>query len=167
MIVVADFVPAPRVASVSSLAFGPRNRNMLAAHVRLLSDMRADALDGGSLVERGIVKCPCEIDVDLSRLFERAGASYAFDFLFEPLGDADLTTDVELHRLVDGRWVKQRIISGCQPGILRSAPVQPSFEKRLRLMMRVTSDTNSSVRVSMREPLRGRALVEQSAEGAP
>ncbi len=159
MIVLADFVPLPRARVPLSLAFAPTFESVLSGHVRLLSQLRADTLEEGKMIERGVFHCPCEIDVDLSKLFERAGPSYAFDFFFEPQGEGETKLDVELHRSSDGRnWGKENLLRDCRPRIFRSAPIRKLLEEKLRLRMRFVADTPCAVRVWMREPRRSTVL---------
>lgn len=169
MLVLADFVDLPRARAPVSLALTPTLGHVLSGHVRLLSQLKADALDGGEMIDRGTFHCPCEIDIDLSKLFERAGPSYAFDFFFEPQGEIETKIDVELHRTPDGRtWGKETLLMDCRPGVLRSAPVRKLLEERLRLRMRFVSKTPGTVRVWMREPRRASELrkLQEAAMGA-
>jgi hypothetical protein len=166
MLVLADFVPRPKAAQ-QPLVVGPDT--VTCGHVRLLSQLRPSALDAGEMVDRGIHSCPCEIDVELSKLLERAGPSYAFEFFFEPQGDFETTLDVELHRSLNGRlWHAERLLADCHPGIVRSAPIRTLLEQQLRLRMRFRSKMTGAVRIWMREPHRGNQLrkIEELARRA-
>src|SRR5207247_10422647 len=113
-------------------------------------------------VDRGTFGCPCEIAAVLSKLLERAGPSYAFDFFFEPYGDLETRIDVELHRTVDGHhWGKEILLGNCRPGIVRSAGIRKLFEEKLRLRMRALCNGPGSVRVWLREPRRASELQKQ------
>ena len=119
------------------------------------------------MIERGVFHCPCEIDVALTDLFDRAGPSYAFDFFFEPQGEMETKLEVELHRSHDGRmWGVEKLLTDCRPGIARTAPIRNlKLAQKLRLRMRFVAKTPGGVRVWMREPIRGKALsaVQQEA----
>lgn len=160
-----DFAPFAAKPAATSLALAnPSPVSVtLTAHVhigRFASEVARLAHPNKSLLlDKGITRCPCDLDLDFTQIESHLeGEGAGADVFVQPvLGASELRLDVYIERSSDGKdWTSELLLPNCTRGALRKAQIPELAGKRARIRLHCVSPNtlNGLVRIWANDPRR-------------